>query len=39
LRVGLERTSVVANLWAGWVASQHGAMPLIDEVVRRQMLP
>jgi fructokinase len=39
LRMGLERTSVVANLWAGWVASQDGAMPLIDEVLRRQMLP
>jgi len=39
LGLGLERTSVVANLWAGWVASQHGAMPRIDEVLRRQMLP
>jgi fructokinase len=39
LRVGLERTSAMANLWAGWVASQHGAMPLIDDVLRRQMLP
>jgi fructokinase len=39
LGVGLERTSVVANRWAGWVASQPGAMPLIDDVLRRQMLP
>jgi fructokinase len=39
LRVGLERTSVVANLWAGWVASQPGAMPRIDDVRRREMLP
>jgi fructokinase len=39
LHLGLERTSEVANRWAAWVASQHGAMPLIDEALRRQMLP
>ena len=38
-QLGLERISVVANRWAAWVASQHGAMPLIDEALRRQMLP
>jgi fructokinase len=37
--MGLEKISVVANRWAGWVASQHGAMPPIDEALRRQMLP
>jgi len=35
----LEKISEVANRWAGWVASQHGAMPPIDEALRRQMLP
>ncbi|HXX27171.1 MAG TPA: PfkB family carbohydrate kinase [Terriglobales bacterium] len=39
LHIGLERTSEVANRWAAWVASQPGAMPLIDEALRRQMLP
>ncbi len=39
LNMGLEKISVVANRWAAWVASQHGAMPLIDEGLRRQMLP
>jgi fructokinase len=39
LHVGLERTSVVANQWAGWVTSQHGAMPTIDEAHRQEMLP
>ncbi len=39
LHIGLERTAEVANRWAGWVASQPGAMPLIDEALRRQMLP
>jgi fructokinase len=38
-RLGLDVTSTVANRWAGWVASQSGAMPVIDEVLRRQMLP
>jgi fructokinase len=38
-RMGLEKTSVVANRWAGWVASQHGAMPPIDEALRQAMLP
>jgi len=39
LRIGLERTSAVANRWASWVASENGAMPLIDEALRRQMMP
>jgi fructokinase len=37
--MGLEKISEVANRWAGWVASQHGAMPPIDEALRCQMLP
>jgi fructokinase len=39
LQMELEKISEAANRWAGWVASQHGAMPPIDEALRRQMLP
>jgi fructokinase len=37
--LGLKETSEIANRWAGWVASRAGAMPVIDETLRRQMLP
>ena len=39
LDMGLEEISKVANRWAGWVASQRGAMPPINEALRCQMLP
>jgi len=39
LHMGLEKISEVANRWAGWVASQHGAMPPIEDALRCQMLP
>ncbi len=36
--LGLDKTNVMANRWAAWVASQHGAMPAIHEDLRQKML-
>lgn len=37
--LGLEATISAANRWAAWVASQAGAMPVMEEALRRRMLP
>ena len=36
-KAGLERTSEIANRWAAWVASQAGAMPLLDAESRNRL--
>ena len=36
-KAGLARTSEIANRWAAWVASQAGAMPLLDLASRNQL--